>query len=213
MHLGQQSGAEQLRQLAGIPPVRLDSYSGLDRGQRWSDDRAGDPSGAQLPLQGIAGWPGLVAAVHLSGGLALELAGQPTDGLDRGRLGPLHRLGTLREERRHLDRILVGVHPHPGDMLCAHDRLLSYAALAPQGVNPRSSVAAFPPPVCFSFARAQPYDREPVVPYCLGHAADGGRAGSPGRPPSRSLRSGTEGPVAGRAAPGCARVPAIRLIP
>ena len=80
MHLGQQPGAEQLRQLASIPPVGLGPHSGHYRGQRRGDDRAGDPGGAQLPLQGVAGRASPVAAVRLPRGLALELAGLAADG-------------------------------------------------------------------------------------------------------------------------------------
>jgi len=129
-------------------------------------------------MQRIAGRARLVTAPHLARRLAAQLARQPPNRLRRGRLGPFHRLQAVREQRGHGDRVLVGIHPHPGDSVRGHDRPPSYAALTPQGVNPRSSVAASPPPSCLSFARARLNDRRPVVPYCLGSTNPASGCGS-----------------------------------
>ena len=131
-HHGEIVGSQQSRQLVSIPPVGLDALARLDRDQRGRHHLADHtPRGLELAHQHVAAGARLVAAPHFSRRLTLELLAQPPD---RGRLIghlPLHRLQLTRQQHRHVDRLLVSVHPYEGDTLRAHDGLLSYAALAP----------------------------------------------------------------------------------
>ena len=66
MDLGQESGSQQLGELAGIASIGLDPRPRLDRGQRRCDDLADHPGGLQLPMQRISGGTRLVTAAHLA---------------------------------------------------------------------------------------------------------------------------------------------------
>src|SRR3954452_11413090 len=77
---GQLAGAMQAGQGDGIPAIGLDALARPLRDQRGSDDSAIVPEGADLPLQSIAGRPGLVAEQEPAV-LAGELGDQPPDRL------------------------------------------------------------------------------------------------------------------------------------
>ena len=59
--LGEFAGAMEPGQGEGIPAIGLDALARSLRDQRGSDNGAVMPEGADLPLQPIAGRPGLVA--------------------------------------------------------------------------------------------------------------------------------------------------------
>ena len=73
---GQLAGAMQPGQGEGIPAIGLDALARALRDQRGSDDGAVMPESGDLPLQPIAGRPGLVAEQQLAI-LAGELGDQP----------------------------------------------------------------------------------------------------------------------------------------
>src|SRR2546426_6777579 len=133
------SRAERNRRKSCSSAIRLTAVTvSMPLKQRSADH----PLSLQLPMQRVAGGPSLVAAADLAGGFAPELPRQPPNRLRRRGFGPFHHFRTIRKQGCHFDRVLVCVHPHPGDTVRVHDRLLSYAALAPRGANPRSSVMA-----------------------------------------------------------------------
>ena len=130
VHLGQQPRPIQLRQLACVTPVRLDPIPRLPRDQRRGHHHAARSRFLYPALQRVAARARLVAETHLPWCLALHLPHHPSHRPRFVRELPLHRLRLLRQQHRHLDHDLVRVLPNEGDTL-AHDRLLSYAALAP----------------------------------------------------------------------------------
>src|SRR3954451_19905944 len=73
---GEFASAMQPGQGDGIPAIGLDALARPLRDQRGSDDGAVVPEGGDLPLQPIAGWPGLVAEQQPTI-LAGELPDQP----------------------------------------------------------------------------------------------------------------------------------------
>src|SRR3954462_11173733 len=73
---GEFAGAMEPGQGDGIPAIGLDALARPLRDQRGSDDGAVMPEGGDLPLQSIAGGPGLVAEQQLAI-LAGELGDQP----------------------------------------------------------------------------------------------------------------------------------------
>ena len=91
----------------------------------------------QLAVQRVAARPRFVAAFDRPRRDPGQLPPQP---LDRPWLvGHRSDRGSARRPDQHGNReiLLMGVNAHVGDSL-VHDRLLSSAALTPQGVNPRS---------------------------------------------------------------------------
>src|ERR1044072_1632143 len=175
MHLGEEIGAQQLRQLESVTTIRLDSRPRPPWRQRGRHHLADHALLLQQPRQHVTGGPRFVAAPYLEPRCeSLEVAPQTADRLRCGVLGPLNGRLLTGDKRCHLAPLLVCVHPHPGDTVRAHDRLLSYAALTPRGVNPRSSVALRRHLSGLSREMARRYDREPAVPYCL---ANRGRQG------------------------------------
>jgi len=166
LHLGQQPRAQQLGQLARIPPIGLDPLPGLDRDQGGGHHLADHPLGLELALQGIAQGAGLVTAAYFTGYLAVQPPRQAPDRTLLVGLLPADRLLPARDQHRDVDPLLVCVQPHPGDTVRAHDRLLSYAALAPQALT-RDRAWRHPRHRRLLSREARPYDREPVVPYGL----------------------------------------------
>ena len=130
MNLGEQAGAEQLRELAGVAAIRLDPLAGLARNQRRSHHHAHHLHRPDPPLQCIATRPCFVTEPDLALRRALDLLHHaPNRRLVVARLS-LDRLSLARQQHRHVDRFLMCVQPDVGDTFL-HDRLLSYAALVP----------------------------------------------------------------------------------
>jgi hypothetical protein len=133
-------GAQQLHQLARIAAIRLDPLARFPRNERRRDDLTAHPWCGDLALQRVPARPGFVAHLHGTRSFALELSYQPTHGVGLVRQLPRHRSRFLTDQHRDKKVLLVCVHSNVrGNVL--HDRLLSFAALTPRGVNPRSSVA------------------------------------------------------------------------
>ena len=165
--LGEEIGAEELGELAGVAPIGLDALSRLHRSERGSDDPAGDSRRLQLALERVAGGASLVAGEKIPSRLPHQTPRETTDRCRLVRLLPLHRLAMARGEQGDLDRLLVNIHPDVRGNLIVHDRLLSYAAPAPRALT-RDRRWRYPRhPVEGSSKTPPPYDREPVVPYCL----------------------------------------------
>src|SRR6266581_5293503 len=85
----------------------------------------------------IAARPSLVTDAHGPRGFALELSDQPTDGVRFVRELPRHRRRVIPNQHRNEQILLMRIDSNVRSNLL-HDRLLSSAALAPRGVNPRS---------------------------------------------------------------------------
>src|SRR5580765_6486145 len=169
LDLGQQSRSQQFRELARVSPIRLDPLAGLDRDQGRGHDLADHPLGLQLALQGIAQRAGFVAAAHFPRRLAVQSPRQTPDGALLIGFLPAEGLLPARDQHRDVDPLLVCVQPHPGDTVRAHDRLLSYAALAPLALTRDRAWRSVRHRRLLS-REARPYDREPVVPYGLSAA-------------------------------------------
>ena len=123
------------RQLSCVATVRLDPISGFNRGQRRCNDQAPHAQAIELPLQDVAAWSGLVTAHYLSHSLLQKLLGEsPNCPRLVGQL-PLQLL--VPGDEAHNNPLLVDVHSYVGGKLVHDDRSPSYAALAPQGANPR----------------------------------------------------------------------------
>jgi hypothetical protein len=138
--LRQQPGAPQLHQLARIAAIGFDPLARLPRNEGRRDDLTAHPWCGDLALQRVPARPGFVSHLHGTRSFALELSYQPTHGVGLVRQLPRHRSRFLTDQHRDKEVLLVCVHSNVrGNVL--HDRLLSFAALTPRGVNPRSSVA------------------------------------------------------------------------
>jgi hypothetical protein len=146
VHLGEEVGAEELGELPGIAPVGLDPLARLHRRERGSDHLTGDSRSPKLSLERVAGRTGLVTSEKTLSRLADETPRQTTDRRRLVRLLPLHRLPVARSEQSHLHRLLVNIQPDASDMLWIHDRLLSYAAPAPQALT-RDRRGRYPRPL------------------------------------------------------------------
>ena len=106
------------------------------RDERRGDDLAAHTLRRQLPLQRVATRAGFVTALDNTRGLSLEPSHQPADRLGLVWQLPRDRYPLMADEHRHVNILLVRVQADVRDSVF-HDRLLSRAALTPQGVNPR----------------------------------------------------------------------------
>jgi hypothetical protein len=130
-NLREEVGSQELGELASISAVGLDARSRLHGRQGGSNHEAMDPQDAELTLEGIAGGPRLVATGQVASRLSQEPPGKAADRIPLVRLLPLDHVSPVGRQQGHLDRPLVNIEPDVCDKLHGHDRLLSYAALAP----------------------------------------------------------------------------------
>lgn len=128
---GEEVRSQELGEFASISAIGLDARAGLRRSQGRRDHDAADTEGAELTLQGIARGSRLVAADQIPSRISQETPGKAPDRFILVRLLPLDRSSAVRPQHRDLDRTLVNIEPDVCHNLRGHDRLLSYAALAP----------------------------------------------------------------------------------
>ena len=108
-HDGQQSGASELGQLAGVAPIRLHAVARLPRHQGGGDHVARDSVRRQLALQRVAARAGFVEDVHGSRRVALELAHHPPHRVRLVGQLPRHRRRRHPDQHRDEEILLVGI--------------------------------------------------------------------------------------------------------
>jgi hypothetical protein len=110
-HLGEQTGSQQLGELAGIPPIGLHPVSGTNRNQGGGHDDALQPASLEEALQRIPAWPRLIRAAHVA--RSLDSINQAVNRSRFVRQIPLYRLTIVPSVHRDHDPAPVDVHPTP----------------------------------------------------------------------------------------------------
>jgi len=108
-HFRQQTGAQQLGQLASVAAIGLDRTAGLHRDERGGDHPAVDPGSRELALQHVTGRARLVAAPQCPLGFALQPTDQPADRPGLVDDAPLEGCDLSRAQQGNRDRVLVYV--------------------------------------------------------------------------------------------------------
>ena len=132
MHLGEKPRSVEFHKLSCVSPIRLNPFPTFARDERRSHHHTRRAFFADPPLQRVPARSGLVAEPHAGGRLAQRLLHHASHRCPLIRALPLHGLPLARDQHRYRDRHFVRIHTHERGGNLPHDRLLSYAALAPQ---------------------------------------------------------------------------------